>query len=218
MAAPAKCQECGARPKARPQHRCRTCLDRRLPIGEQVEAAERRRTMVPDALAPTAVPKELWPPGQRWCGGCRSFVDLKSTGANARCHPCRSRAYHAAYIQKTYGIDLAEYTRLLTLQAGRCAICRNRPQSERLAVDHDHQNGKVRGLLCARCNHELLGAAHDSVAILKNAVAYLECSPASGLWSAPLPTPAQARKLSILELSHLWAWLERQDLDDPAPF
>lgn len=208
MTAVRLCIECGARPKAKPQHRCRTCLSRKAPIGDQVEAADRRRGMIPSALVPKSVPKELWPPGQRWCGGCLSFVDLAVCAGTARCHPCRSRATHERYIRATYGIDLAEYERLMHVQEGRCAICRNRPVSERLAVDHDHATGRVRGLLCSRCNHSLLGAAHDSLAILKNAVRYLEASPSSGTWQGPLPTPAHARKLSITELNQLWALVE----------
>ena len=44
----------------------------------------------------------------------------------------------------------------------------------RLAVDHDHTTNAVRGLLCSKCNHELLGAAHDSLELLERAVAYLK--------------------------------------------
>lgn len=51
-----------------------------------------------------------------------------------------------------------DYDFLLRAQGGRCAICRTQPQSERkLCVDHDHQTGIVRGLLCDRCN---LGLGH----------------------------------------------------------
>ena len=67
------------------------------------------------------------------------------------------------------GIDPATYVHLFDLQGGRCAICRGRPKTTRLAVDHDHGcctkpplcGRCTRGLLCSRCNHELLGAAHD---------------------------------------------------------
>ncbi len=214
----ALCMECKARPKLRPQHRCVVCLLARAPIGEQVEAAERRASMIAPGSLPKTIGPEFWPPGQRWCGGCLSFVDLTSCGATARCHACRSRASHARYIKNTYGIDLTEYMRLLDIQGGRCAICRARPVSERLAVDHDHASGEVRGLLCSPCNHHLLGAAHDSLAILKNAVRYLENTPSSGMWRQPLPTPAQARQLSITELSELFRLMEDANLADPAPF
>lgn len=49
----------------------------------------------------------------------------------------------------------AEYDALLTYQGGRCAICGNPPKARRLHVDHDHRTGKVRGLLCFRCNRAL---------------------------------------------------------------
>jgi hypothetical protein len=100
--------------------------------------------------------------------------------SGSRCRACASRASHGASIEKTFGLSATEYARLFKLQGGRCAICRARPRSKRLAVDHDHATGVVRGLCCKRCNHDLLGAAHDDVEILRRAVAYLECPPAAG--------------------------------------
>lgn len=41
---------------------------------------------------------------------------------------------------------------MLKTQGGGCAICRKPPKKLRLHIDHDHVSGKVRGLLCARCN------------------------------------------------------------------
>ena len=86
----------------------------------------------------------------------------------------RSRAYHAAhreerrassrvYNLKHYGITPVEYDNLLKLQGGVCALCRQPPNGRRLAVDHDHKTGKVRGILCIKCNRileqfELLGS------------------------------------------------------------
>ena len=53
-----------------------------------------------------------------------------------------------------YNISLATYDRLLAAQAGCCAICRTPPKvGQNLHVDHNHQNGTVRGLLCRQCNH-----------------------------------------------------------------
>ena len=53
------------------------------------------------------------------------------------------------------GIDDAEYERLLEAQGGHCALCTGKPKTRRLHVDHDHLTGRVRGLLCYRCNRNL---------------------------------------------------------------
>jgi Recombination endonuclease VII len=53
------------------------------------------------------------------------------------------------------GITDADYEALLAAQGGGCAICGNPPKTRRLHVDHDHKTGKVRGLLCHRCNRAL---------------------------------------------------------------
>lgn len=93
-------------------------------------------------------------------------------------------------VAKTYGLELSEYEALLKLQGGKCAICRARPISKRLAVDHDHKSGAVRGLLCGRCNHDLMGNAWDSLAIASALWHYLNTPPASGAW---IPPEAQAK-------------------------
>ena len=54
-----------------------------------------------------------------------------------------------------YNITLAEYDQMFEDQKGVCAICGNPENNRRLAVDHDHKTGKVRGLLCTRCNVKL---------------------------------------------------------------
>jgi hypothetical protein len=60
------------------------------------------------------------------------------------------------HYERQFGITQAQYDEMLIQQEGVCAICR-RPQSgrNRLAVDHDHNTGKVRGLLCSMCNAAL---------------------------------------------------------------
>jgi hypothetical protein len=53
------------------------------------------------------------------------------------------------------GLSVEEYDAMLKAQGGGCAICGNPPKTRRLDVDHDHKTGKVRGLLCHRCNRAL---------------------------------------------------------------
>lgn len=88
-------------------------------------------------------------------------------------------------VVKTYGLEVSDYDRLFQLQGGKCAICRARPKKTRLAVDHDHKTGEVRGLVCKNCNHDLLGGAHDNVDILWAAVHYMVTPPNRGGWIAP---------------------------------
>lgn len=83
---------------------------------------------------------------------------------------------HRGYNLKCkYGIGRAEYDKMYDDQNGRCAIC-NLPSTEfvrSLAVDHDHDNGMVRGLLCPKCNTGL-GNFADNIDSLKSAIEYLE--------------------------------------------
>lgn len=77
-------------------------------------------------------------------------------------------------MKSAYGISMDGYNALFSLQQGRCAIC-NTHQDElnkNLSVDHCHDTGKIRGLLCQHCN-SLLGFAKDSVEIMNKAVSYL---------------------------------------------
>lgn len=90
----------------------------------------------------------------------------------------KSDKAHGTYLRKTYGLTGEEYELLLAFQDGRCAICLNRPVTKRFAVDHDHANGNVRGVLCRSCNYKILGGAKDSVETLRRAEDYLIRPPA----------------------------------------
>lgn len=81
-------------------------------------------------------------------------------------------------LRSKYGISLETYERLEVEQEGVCRIC-SKPETEltagkrkRLAVDHCHVTGKVRGLLCSKCNRGLGYFLEDEVLLLK-AIAYL---------------------------------------------
>ena len=78
-----------------------------------------------------------------------------------------------SWLRSEYKIGLTEYELLHFDQQGMCAICGDRPIGQRpLAVDHCHKTGKVRGLLCHRCNHGL-GHFKDSLSLLSSAKNYL---------------------------------------------
>lgn len=74
------------------------------------------------------------------------------------------------YLQRQYGISLVEYEGMLCEQNQACAICRS---AGKLHVDHDHETGRVRGLLCGSCNRAL-GLFKDDSDSLKRAINYLE--------------------------------------------
>lgn len=78
-----------------------------------------------------------------------------------------------------YNISLEEVAEMMDEQKGCCAICKeslvNPEDKKSFKVDHDHNTGKVRGLLCNMCNL-LLGHAYDNIETLKSAITYLENS------------------------------------------
>lgn len=81
---------------------------------------------------------------------------------------------------------------MLAAQDGRCAICTRRPRARRLAVDHDHNTGLVRGLLCYTCNKFVLGFVEFDPIAAHNASVYLaQIAADHGALYAPtaLPTP-----------------------------
>lgn len=75
---------------------------------------------------------------------------------------------------RKYGLTIKKWKRLLAKQGGACCICHetSKPGKPRLAIDHDHKTGKVRGLLCSRCN-TALGLLRDSAEIVQAAANYL---------------------------------------------
>ena len=87
--------------------------------------------------------------------------------------PSPSKAVDARYkdnLKRRYGMEVEEYVSMCNEQQGACAICRE--FTPRLCVDHNHETGKVRGLLCHRCN-VALGHFNDDVQRIADAISYL---------------------------------------------
>ena len=92
----------------------------------------------------------------------------------------RRKRWFAWKLMHSFGITVERFEELLELQAGCCAICHKPPteanghrNKHRLHVDHDHETGTVRGLLCNNCNAGL-GYFRDSQRSLGAAIKYLQ--------------------------------------------
>jgi hypothetical protein len=86
-----------------------------------------------------------------------------------------AQAARARHLQKEYGLTFAEYNAMVEKQDGLCAICGGPPMNKhgKLYVDHCHNTGKVRALLCDQCNHGL-GNFRDDIELVAAALEYLK--------------------------------------------
>lgn len=178
----ALCRTCGKREKAKGKQKCRWCWLLAQPIEDQIRAAELRLEMAPEPHRSRVSPDE-WPEGERWCAGCQSFIPtFYATGS--RCKACASKAAHATRLKAVYGITREEYEALEAFQDGRCWVCHRKARSKRLAVDHNHKTGEVRGLLCSDnergCNAVLIALIemHGGLDVARRIVDYFEEPPA----------------------------------------
>lgn len=105
-------------------------------------------------------------------------------GKHSWCKPClaehartpkRKTSKTKWKLKARYGITVEQYDEILENQSSRCCICgiHNDDLSDSLCVDHDHNTGKVRGLLCRPCNLAL-GNMRDNPKLLHKAAEYLE--------------------------------------------
>ena len=81
-------------------------------------------------------------------------------------------------MRRTYGISMRDFDELVEFQGGKCAICFKQLDmlNRRANIDHDHETGKVRGILCTGCNTGI-GHLGDNIQGVKRALYYLENSP-----------------------------------------
>lgn len=119
----------------------------------------------------------------RTCGEEKPLADFyrdlrKADGLEARCKSCcvqRSTEYTR---RRKFGVDGEEYAARLAAQGDACVVCLGASGAKRaLAVDHDHETGEVRALLCGKCN-TALGSLDEDVERMENLIHYVKT------WSA----------------------------------
>ena len=103
--------------------------------------------------------------------GYRKTLRIKNVAAN----PIKYKTLH---YKSRYGITFADAEAMLLQQGRKCAICRKRLEfcsedaEARAHIDHCHNNGNVRGILCRPCN-TMLGLGRDDTEVFKGAIRYL---------------------------------------------
>lgn len=145
------------------QGHCRDC---------QVKAYQSRQR----AMGKTPRPRDV-PEGHKYCCSCQQMKPFSewsrnsrsSDGWQTRCKACASVAGRREYLARKYAMTVEAANELLADQDGKCAICR---AAAAVHVDHDHETGKVRGMLCFRCN-AALGQFDDQPTVLLRAARYL---------------------------------------------
>lgn len=121
------------------------------------------------------------------CDDCQNDFKVRPFGLLPKvCDSCALKRHRAKTLSdrwrkglwESYKITPAEYLVIFEKQNGRCLICNGTAvgrgkKNNRLAVDHNHQTGKIRGLLCSKCNTGL-GLFNDSQVLLEKAIEYLK--------------------------------------------
>lgn len=134
--------------------------------------------------------------GMKWCPCCREQkhkddfykMGIRPNGQCKKCNNDRTRKIWLSLPEKVryekgrartlrmYGLTLESFDEIRKSQNNSCAICGSSiadRMSKNLCIDHDHQTGEVRGLLCRRCNSGI-GQFDDDLEKVKSAVRYLE--------------------------------------------
>ncbi|GHJ04172.1 endonuclease VII domain-containing protein [Streptomyces olivaceus] len=132
-------------------------------------------------------------PGHKHCRGCgevkpHSEWHRKTSapdGLASRCKACKAATDPAGHLRRKYGLTEAQRDEMVASQAGLCAICLKAPAVQ---VDHCHETGRVRGVLCFNCNSGL-GLLRDDPEAMYRAADYLE----GNAWKPTLVAPGVYR-------------------------
>lgn len=107
---------------------------------------------------------------KKYLNNPKKFLEYNRTWRKENKHLVRQ-----ANLKKAYGLDLLTYKKILGKQNNACGICgvKNNSNLKSLFVDHCHATGKIRGILCQKCNTGL-GFLGDNIQSIKNVLTYLE--------------------------------------------
>lgn len=91
-----------------------------------------------------------------------------------RAKPGYSDRRREGWLRRKFGLTAESFAAMVNAQGGVCAICRNGHcgPGEYLHIDHCHDTGRIRGLLCGKCN-TMIGLANNDPARLRAAAGYL---------------------------------------------
>lgn len=117
------------------------------------------------------------------CKGCSEPTDSEYQYCKSEaCQKLYRQDYYIAsgrqrgyYRQSIHGLSEADFEAMYLSQNGICKICDEPKTREEMRIDHCHATGKIRGLLCHRCNVGL-GHFQDDVTRMRRAIGYLECA------------------------------------------
>lgn len=113
---------------------------------------------------------------EKYCSVCDQFKPLSKFPKRKNyieycCKSCKSKASKSRY--SNHNLTKEEFDIMINNQNNRCSICNIEFKSNRTTyIDHDHITGKIRELLCPKCNG-ILGKSNDNILILENAIKYL---------------------------------------------
>ncbi|MFF5186886.1 endonuclease VII domain-containing protein [Streptomyces sp. NPDC000345] len=158
------------------QANCRECA---------AEYYRRRR----EARGRTVRVKVPVPRGHKRCPQCEQVKPYSgwernkssSDGWSSYCRECRAERNRISYFRRKYGLSPAELEAMVAEQHGVCCICPAAPAEH---VDHCHETGRVRGVLCFSCN-AALGQFRDRPDVIRRAATYVE----GNAWKPTLVAP-----------------------------
>lgn len=169
------CKECAKKRTAEHRKRRRALRSRE----EAYAAVERKKCSVCDVVK-NSVEFTYDPNCSDWLMHyCKECQAKRAASRRSRWTDSRKRAERDKLVRRLYGITAEMQDAMLSFQRRVCAICGVDESEERfgLYVDHDHDTGETRGLLCSKCN-TALGGFRDSRELLDRAIEYLDLPPA----------------------------------------